>query len=264
MQVTASVLPIRRTPADDARQETQCLFGEVFTVYDEAEGWAWGQAAIDGYVGYVDVTGLSAPVIPTTHYVAALRTYRYTAPDLKSPPLGLISMHAGLSLGETELGFAREGRGGWVFAGHAVAAAARQTTDPVAVAQQFLGTAYFWGGRESLGLDCSALIQNAFAAANVAIPRDTDQQEPWFADPAHGEVLWAEGMAATPALETPLQRGDVIFWAGHVGIMVDARNVLHANATHMAVTVDDLAAISTAWVARGRPAIRRIIRPRLP
>ncbi|MEM9988959.1 MAG: SH3 domain-containing protein, partial [Pseudomonadota bacterium] len=186
-QVSSSVLPLRRTPAPDGPQETQVLFGEIFTVYDEKDGWGWGQADFDNYVGYVDMAGLSAPVDAVTHRVTALRSYRFSAPNLKSAPLGLISMNAKLAIAEEEGDYVRETRGGWLWRGH-VAPMAERAADPVGVATKFLGAPYFWGGRESLGLDCSSLLQNAFEAAGQIIPRDTDLQEAYFSK--EREILW--------------------------------------------------------------------------
>ena len=38
-----------------------------------------------------------------------------------------------------------------------------------------------------------------------------------------------------------VQRGDLIFWKGHMGVMLEAKRLLHANAFHMAVAIEPLA-----------------------
>ncbi len=228
-QVSAGVAPLRRRPAPDAMQETQLLFGETFTLYDEADGWGWGQADLDSYVGYVDMEALSAPPVEPTHKIAALRTYVFSEPDLKSAPLALLSLNARLTARETKGRFARIARWeGWVFEGHLRPLDAR-APDWVAVAEGFLGAPYLWGGRESLGLDCSGLIQSALGAAAIPAPRDTDMQERELGRP----VAAAEDLSG-------LQRGDLVFWAGHVGVMLDATRLLHANAHHMATAIEPL------------------------
>ena len=261
-QVTASVLPIRREPKDDGAQETQSLFGEIFTVYDEEDGWAWGQAAFDGYVGYVDASGLSAPVDVPTHRVAALRSYRFPEPDLKVAPLGLVSMNAKLTATEeSEDGkWVRDSRGGWLYADH-LAGMADAARDPVAVMEACLGAPYFWGGRESLGLDCSGLIQNGYELAGVNAPRDADMQEVFFSAPGRGEVIW-DGEGDWQSV--PLQRGDLVYWAGHTGVMLDGATLLHANATHMAVTKDDLAAMVRHLDRNKDNPVTRLVRPNAP
>ena len=260
-QVTASVLPVRRAPKADGAQETQALFGEVFTVYDEADGWGWGQAAIDDYVGYVAMEGLAAPVDVPTHRVAALRTYRYPEPDLKAAPLGLLSMNAKLHVtGESEDGkWLSESRGGWVFAGH-TARMGDAAADPVAVMEAYLGAPYFWGGRESLGLDCSGIVQLGYELAGALCPRDADMQELWFCAPGRGETLWQGDDQSWKSV--PLRRGDLVYWPGHTGVMVDAERMLHANATSMAVTRDALVLFADHLFAEKENPITRLVRPK--
>ena len=203
-RVAQPALSIRREPRDGAGQETQALFGEGFTVYEETGGWAWGQAEFDGYVGYVRAEGLAEPKDAPTHRVAALRTYRYPKPDLKAPPLGLVSMNAKVAPGEpSEDGkFVSDVEGGWVVAAHLVPLAVGGE-DPAAVAERFLGTPYFWGGRESLGLDCSGLIQNAYEACGVCVPRDADLQEAFSAARITAKP---SGKEKTPRPPSPLRR----------------------------------------------------------
>ena len=57
--VTASLLDLVARPERNAELATQLLHGEAFTVYEmRPDGFAWGQAALDGYVGYVAASGL--------------------------------------------------------------------------------------------------------------------------------------------------------------------------------------------------------------
>ncbi|MEO1310257.1 MAG: NlpC/P60 family protein [Pseudomonadota bacterium] len=246
MQISASVAPIRRTPADDGLQETQTLYGETFVVYDERDGWCWGQAAFDDYVGYVAAEALSHPVDPVTHRVSALRTYLYSEPDLKSAPFSLISMNAKLAVGDADASgkYLKTARGGWVHAGH-VRPIGEREDDFVAVAERFLGAPYFWGGRESLGLDCSALVQNALEAAGVRAPRDTDMQISALGETVVGD--WPD---------IALKRGDLVFWNGHVAIMTDGVRMIHANATHMCVSIDDARAFSERIREKEGPVTR--------
>lgn len=216
---------IMRSGDESAEQQDQLLFGEGFDVLDEAGGWAWGQARRDGYVGWVRLQALGPQGEAPTHRVGVLRTCGFSRPDLKSALVGLYSMNALVTAGDARDGFVHAGDAGWIYAPHLVPIG-EFAADPAAVAEQFLGAPYVWGGRDSLGLDCSGLIQQAFYATGRACPRDTDQQ-----------------LAAFPAAAPPeaLQRGDLVFWKSHVGMMLDARRLLHANAHHMAVAIEPLA-----------------------
>jgi len=224
---------LRRAPLLEAEQLDQLLFGELFEVLADADGWAFGQARRDGYVGYVASEALGAPGAAPTHTVRALRTYGFSAPSIKAAPIGLYSMNTPVA----EEG--REGRfvktaGGWIVEEH-LAALGDDAPDYVAVAERFVGTPYQWGGRESLGLDCSGLVQQALYAAGRASPRDSDQQA------AMGE----------PVEATALRRGDLVFWRGHVAMLTSPTDIVHANSTHMAVVIEPLAEAVTRTANRG-------------
>lgn len=241
MQVTAGVAAIRRTPRDDGPMDTQALFGEVFAVLEEKDGWAWGFSRHDGYVGYIDMAALSAPVRPVTHRVSALRTYLFSGPDLKSAPHCLLSMNAKINAGEKRGRFVDAGGSGWVFEGHLVSLDHAEP-DYVTVAERFAGTPYLWGGKESLGLDCSGLVQTSLEAAGISILRDTDMQESELA-----------ARFSTIAADAPRQRGDIVFWSGHVGIMVDETRILHANAHYLQTVIEPVSETERRAVSNDSP-----------
>ena len=224
-QVAAPVLPVRREPRFDATLDTEALLGETVTVFDESEGWAWVQLERDRYVGYMPSDGLSRKIVVPTHRVATLRTYIYLEPDGKAPALALLSLNARVTCKAEEGKFLALAAGGFVPASHLVAEG-EATLDHVAVAESFLGAPYLWGGRTSLGLDCSGLVQLAAEAAGHLCPRDADMQAAELGQPVDPGAL---------------SRGDLVFWEGHVGIMTSGEHLLHANAHHMAVELEPLA-----------------------
>lgn len=223
MQVSAPAASLRKAPAPDAEQEDQVLFGETFDVLFETGAFVFGQARRDRYVGYVPIEALSAPVLAPDHRVSALRTYTFAEPDIKSAIVGLYSLNALVTVQAREGRFVKGARTGW-FVDHHLAPIGRFESDYVAIAERFLGAPYQWGGRESLGLDCSGLIQQALYACGRACPRDTDLQRGFFPEIA----------------EADRRRGDLVFWKGHVAILLDPDTILHANAHHMAVAIEPL------------------------
>ncbi|WP_305988900.1 C40 family peptidase [Roseibium sp. MMSF_3544] len=230
-QVTADSLAFRPEPRPDRSIDTEALRGEWVTVFEQtSEGWAWGQLDTDGYVGWFSSDGLGQ-VTAATHRVRALRTYRYPGPDLKFPPLGLMSIGSKVTVvRETEtrgLVYAVLSDGSAVVAKHLVPLT-EQEDDWVSVAEEMLGTPYLWGGRTSFGLDCSALIQLAAQAGGIDIPRDSDVQE----QDAGDEIPHDDPSAFT--------RGDLVFWKGHVGIVAGANRLLHANGFTMTVAYEPL------------------------
>jgi cell wall-associated NlpC family hydrolase len=224
MRLAVPSAAVRAAPSVDAEQVDQLLFGERFEVLEFEEGFAWGQAARDGYVGWVEAAALSPRDLTPTHRVSALRTFSYLEPSIKAPSRGPFSLGALVTATETAGALTRVEGGGWIPAAH-LASIGADFADPADTAQKFLATPYLWGGRDSLGIDCSGLVQQAFYAAGRACPRDSDLQ----------------AQMGEPIERNDLARGDLVFWRGHVGMMLDAERLLHANAHHMAVAIEPLA-----------------------
>lgn len=229
MRVIAPSAPLRREPRPDAALDTEALLGEAVAVYERGEGIAWVQLLADGYVGYLPEEALGPDMPAPSHRVSALRTFVYPGPSMKLPPVAHLSFGAGVTPSGAQgefLGVA----GGFVYAGH-VSAADAVAADFASVAELFLHTPYLWGGKTSLGLDCSGLVQVALAATGIAAPRDTDLQRAALGE----EIAFDETLGG-------LRRGDLVFWRGHVGIMLDEATLLHANGYHMSVAAEPLAA----------------------
>jgi cell wall-associated NlpC family hydrolase len=226
-EVVQSQTAMRQAPGADAAIDTEVLKGERITVYDrDQEGWSWGQLADDGYVGFVPANALAKPGPYPTHKVAVLRTLVFPAPSSKFSPIETLAFGCRLAIVGVKDGFAVTHSGSYVPARHLAPLDAAET-DFVAIAERFVGAPYLWGGKTNLGIDCSGLVQIALCACAIACPRDSDMQEQ-----ALGELL---------PPKSALRRGDLVFWPGHVAIMRNQANVLHANAFHMAVAIEPFA-----------------------
>ena len=226
-EIADGLAPLREGPSSDAMLSTQALKGERVTIYDRnGEGWAWGQLNSDGYVGWLPDRALARPVAAPTHKVTALRTFAFPGPSIKLPPVETLSMGAMLKVTREDGAFAVT-REGWDLPRRHVGGIGEMTADFVAVAERFVGTPYLWGGKSSIGIDCSGLVQVALNAAGTGCPRDSDMQQDGI------------GRALDPAEMKKLQRGDLIFWKGHVAIVRDAATIVHANAHHMATVVEN-------------------------
>jgi cell wall-associated NlpC family hydrolase len=224
-EVFDPVAPVRRSPVPDAALETEALKGERVTIYDQdGEGWGWGQLQADRYVGWLPMNALRVPGAPPTHHVAVLRTILFPGRSIKAQPVEGLPLGCRLVItgGDGEL--ARLASGGFVPARH-LAPLDAAAPDFVAVAERFIGVPYLWGGKTSLGIDCSGLVQVALTACGIVCPRDSDMQR------ALGTAVAAGDFAG-------LRRGDLVFWKGHVAVMRDAATLLHANAFYMAVAAE--------------------------
>lgn len=229
-RVAAPVADLFGAPRKDAGLSSQLLAGAAVTVFDEADGYAWVQSGVDGYVGYVRAADLAPPGPPPTHRVVAPRTFVYIGADLKLPRRACLSMGCGIAIaGEAETRgtrYALLASGEALVASH-LAPVGQDADDPVCVAEELLGTPYLWGGASAFGIDCSGLVQLASCMAGRAAPRDSDMQ--------------AAGLGAPLDPGAPgLRRGDLVFWKGHVGMLADAETLIHASGHAMLVVRERL------------------------
>ncbi|MFN4172326.1 MAG: NlpC/P60 family protein [Pseudorhodobacter sp.] len=209
--------------APDGPRERQMLLGDRFDVLEYHEGFAYGRAARDGYCGYAAEDALCAPT-GVSHWVSVPASHLYSEPRAQAP------RHLWVSFG-TRLRVLRQ-EGNWAETPHGFIPAGHLTplgswhSDPVEVAGLFLGTPYLWGGNSQAGIDCSGLVQMAWLACGRACPGDSDLQRDL------GKAL---------PDDAPLQRADLVFWKGHVAIMVDADLMIHATGHFMACVIEPAA-----------------------
>lgn len=231
VRLTAPLADLQDAP--DGRRDRQVNFGADLTLVETHRGWAFVQAALDGYCGWLPATAISHDLRPITHRVTAPASHVYPAPDMKQRELASLSLGARLSVAEIRDGFARLATGGWIPLPHIGEGLAE---DPVPVAESLLGTPYLWGGNSRWGIDCSGLVQAALTACGIGCPGDSDLQRAAF--PAAGDI----------------RRGDLLFWPGHVALAVSAKRMIHATAWKMAVIGEEIApAMARIEAAGGGP-----------
>lgn len=255
--IAAATAPIHRSPDRASTMETEALMGEAFTIFETSAGWCWGQLTSDNYVGYMPAEALlpQDQTVVCDSQITVQRTFVYPKAELRDPPLLALSMGARLSINGTaetrgtayKLVQLPDGRRGAVIAKHADRLD-NPAADWVSQAELFLHVPYLWGGRSSLGLDCSSLVQISRQSAGKTAPRDSDMQ---------GRM--GRQLELTPEF-AGLQRGDLIFWPGHVAIMLDASRIIHCNGHHMATEIEPLAQ-AEARIAAHYGKISHAMRP---
>ncbi|MCW9042178.1 MAG: C40 family peptidase [Pseudopelagicola sp.] len=233
-QIRVPVADLCATP--QGARDRQCLYGEAVTVIETRDGWCFVKAAKDGYVGYLRETALtSPPIAPPTHWLSAPASHLYDAPDFKSPDRATLSFGSRLTVTGTTGRFF-ETPDGFLPAVHA-RPLGDPLHDPAEIATRFLGAPYLWGGNSVFGIDCSGLVQAVLTATGQSCPGDTDMQEAELGTPL--------APATAPA------RNDLLFWKGHVALVLDEETMIHANVHHMAVARDNISAAISRIKAQG-------------
>ena len=229
MRVIAPVAALYKIPDRKSERQSECLFGEDVLVFETADKFCWVQSLQDGYVGYVEQVNLGDFQSTPTHIVIAPRSFQYENADLRSPMVSALSIGSKVTIvGESETRatlYAKLDNGNYVIADH-LALVTHISPDYVSTAENLIHTPYLWGGKSGLGIDCSGLVQLSMMMAGKRVLRDTDMQVNTIGtdiDPSDG-----------------LQRGDLVFWKGHIAIMVDHQNIIHANGASMNVKIEPL------------------------
>ncbi len=228
-RVNKAVAGLFKENSKKSERQTECLLGEELLIFEEGETMSWGQSLKDGYVGYIDTAALCTSTIKQTHIVSVPRTFKYLHADLRGPIVSPLSMGSKVSVvdeievRDTMYSILENGK--TIITSH-LSPIGRVYEDYVTVAETFIRTPYLWGGVSGFGIDCSGLVQLSMMMTNQIVLRDTDMQQETIGSPLTD-------------IDT-LQRGDLIFWKGHVAIMVDHENIIHANGFSMDVIIEPL------------------------
>ncbi|WP_208434955.1 NlpC/P60 family protein [Bartonella phoceensis] len=229
-RVNVPVAALFKENNNKSEMQTECLFGEELLVFEHGEEMSWAQSTKDGYVGYIETKALCTATVEPTHIVTAPRTFQYSQADLRGPVEYPLSIGSKVSVvNEVEVRGTKYSileNGGAIVSCHLSPIGKIVYKDYVDVAERLIHTPYRWGGTSSFGIDCSGLVQVSMAMAGQVVLRDSDMQQQTIGNPL--------------SEDDKLRRGDLIFWKGHVAIMVDHENIIHANGSSMDVMVEPL------------------------
>ena len=206
----------------DGKRNRQLIYGSKVKYFSAAKGWAFIQNTYDNYVGYVPESTIASET-QKTHIVTAPLAHVFMEPNIKSKNIEILPLAARVSGEMIENGFL-ETELGWI----SVSQLKRKTElskDPVEVSKLLQNAPYLWGGNTTLGIDCSGLIQISLLLCGIDCPGDSDQQ--------------MNTLGQNIDIGSPRKKGDILFWKGHVAWALNERQILHANAYHMATVIEE-------------------------
>ncbi len=94
----------------------------------------------------------------------------------------------------------------------------------IAIAKDYLGVPYVWGGTSPKGFDCSGFTQYVYKKAGVSLPRTSSEQ----------------GKVGTKVSRSELRAGDLVMFPGHVGIYIGDGKFIHSPSPGKSVCIEDL------------------------
>lgn len=240
-RVTAPLVTLRAKPRGAI--DRQLLLGAELRLIDSQDDQGFVQSLRDGYCGWVPLAALG-DALGATHVVASPATHAYPAPRVQAEPPLPLWLNARLQITDEDGAWSLSDQG-WVPTRH-LRPLDQPEADPVSVAERLRGAPYLWGGNSVAGVDCSGLVQLAFHACGRDMAADSDLQ-----------ALTGQPLAGLEAL----QRGDLMFWKGHVALIAGPDRILHANGHTMDVAHEGLHAAITRIAAQGGGPVTALRRP---
>ncbi|MBX8632060.1 MAG: C40 family peptidase [Candidatus Thermoplasmatota archaeon] len=203
--VRIGVSDLRAEPKFRSERVDQSIFGETVEVLEDSGTDYVKVRAADGYEAYTMRYAIG-PALGRTQYKIA-ETWRG----------GDIVLPIGSLLSQRDIDRLRVPQRYW-----------RETAyrqDLLKFAERYLGVPYLWGGVTEMGIDCSGFTQRIYSFNGMLLPRNADMQE----------KLGTEVRSLKDA-----EKGDLVFFPGHVAMYAGDGEIIHANLHNQRVTYTDL------------------------
>lgn len=266
-QILVSRVPIYELPDKASMQVSQLLYGEKYDIYETNESkrkdWYLIQSQRDHYVGYIHIDKVDPPQFNSNAKVSKLSTALYAKPNMKSLVLCELPLGAEIAVLTEDNNVNNEDSflhhdyyfvpslTAWIFKQH-LTFNEQHYSDPVALARQFIGLSYLWGGRSGWGCDCSSLVQLCYELCGCFLPRDS-----------HLQINFTPAFEPTLITMNNIRAGDLLFWPGHVAIASSSTKLIHATCFSMQV-VEELIDVVEQRNVKQNKVCCTILRPILP
>jgi cell wall-associated NlpC family hydrolase len=221
---------------DISKGDSQLLYGESFEALELLIDHVYGRSLVDNYCGYIHKDMLKLEAAPPTHFVDTNLAHIYSGPDFKSRPVKLLPFMSRTYIQDENRtnDFVQIDKDQWIFCSAIKPLTELKKENKIIdTAKMFYGAPYLYGGRSILGIDCSSLVQLCILRSGIeACPADADQQEPVL-----GQTVSID----------QAQPGDIAYFEGHTGIMLEHNQVLNATARYMKVVIEPLEQLIDAY-----------------
>ena len=222
---------IFETSNPNSQLTSEALYGEEIVCLEKYKNKILIKLLTDDYTGWVLEDSLGE--LPfSTHMILSPRAFLFSIPDIKSKIINYLSIGSKIKANK----FSKDWYKVKFFHNSQLIDAfvlktdlilsKNKVNDWVSTAESLVNTPYKWGGRSSIGIDCSALIQVSLNTGGIKVPRDSNLQM----NLKNMENIFINN----------IKRGSIIFWEGHVGVMINEEDFLHANSFHMKTIIEPI------------------------
>jgi len=199
---------IYKLPNKRSEVTSQILYGEKFKILSKRKGWIKIKSLYDRYSGFIK-NKKYINELKILYKVSSIQANIFKNPNVKTKKI--LYFGSKIPLIEKKNGFVRFEKNQWVKLKD-IKKITHKEKDFVKIFKLFLKTKYVWGGKTNKGIDCSALLQIFFYYNNLFYPRDTKDQIKY----------------SIKKISKKFEKGDIIFWKGHVAICINSKQLIHA------------------------------------
>ena len=204
------VLNVYKKKTKKSSVVTQLLYGDTFKKLEQKGSWIRIKNDSDNYKGYIKNKKFNLND-KSTHKIYILHANLYSKPNEKSKIKKKLSFSSKVKITHRKGQFLKFDKF-WIKK-KSLKKINFKTKNYFKNINKFINVKYKWGGKHFTGIDCSGLIQLFLNFNNKFCPRDTKDQIKYFKKKIKLQNI---------------KKNDLIFWKGHVAIVLSKNKLIHA------------------------------------
>ncbi len=226
-EIKSSFADVRNKPTYNSILETQLICGETLEILSSQNEWSYICSKEDNYKGWIKTNQIGEKT-NKTHKIIQLSTYVFEKPDHKSRVICKLFLNSMIRVDSF--------KGDWVkiffndkvgfLHRNSIIDLNKNNMDWINICLKFKNAPYLWGGKTFEGIDCSGLIQLSLQCCGIKFPRNTNEQSEFVSNFVNSTKN--------------VSKGTLIFWDGHVGVMINDTELIHSNMYHLGVHIENI------------------------